>query len=94
MATPAGSMFKAFINGDGNVILRQKGVNRRSARVKEASAALTTARLASKCKNENKVLAKKDFVACLKKEAVNAGLTGRGKYGAQYDAAGRLIKTA
>lgn len=92
MATPAGSMFKAFVNGEGNVILRQKGVNRRSVRVKEASTALANAKLASKCKSETKVLPKKEFVACLKKEAITAGLTGPGKYGAKYDAAGRLIK--
>jgi len=86
-----GSAFKPFIDAEGNIILRKRGVIRHSQNVLAVNEAFGKAKLAGKCKNETVVIPKKQFIKCLKEQAVIAGLVGKGTKGGAYDAAGRLI---
>jgi len=59
---------------DGRLVIRKKGVIRRSERVIERNRRFAQAKIASACKGRRW----KQFVSCLREQARSAGLTTRG----------------
>ncbi len=73
MATLA-DVFRAYIKPsmDGRIILRKRGVIRRSEKVLERNRRFGEAKIATECKG----LPWKQFVSCLREQARAKGLTG------------------
>lgn len=69
-----GDIIKVYVKPsmDGRLIIRKRGVTRRSERVLERNRMFANAKLASACKGKPW----KQFVSCLREEAKNKGLTG------------------
>ena len=72
MAT-LGDIIKVYVKPsmDGKLIIRKRGVNRKSERVLERNRMFARAKIASACKGRPW----KQFVSCLRSQAESAGLT-------------------